>query len=121
MALVAVAAGMAFIGTGGVAAFGMGAFIGSIAGGAVVGDAIGYAVDGVDGILGGALTGFGIGAIVGFVVGGSLNYASYLRSMVVVDGQRVPVYRGGNSMQVKTGEYKILSNGTKRDISVKYM
>ena len=121
IALVAVAAGMAFIGTGGIAAFGMGAFIGSIAvgaGGAVLGGAIGYAVDGVDGILGGALTGFGIGAIVGFVVGGSINYASYLRSTVVVDGQRVSVYRGGNSMQVKTGEYKILSNGTKRGISV---
>ena len=121
LALVAVAAGMAILGTGGITAFGMGALIGSLAmgvGGTIVGGVIGYAVDGVDGILGGALTGFGIGVIIGFVLGGSINYASYLRSTVVVNGQRVPVYRGGNNMQVKTGEYKILTNGTKRGISV---
>ena len=76
VALVAVAAGMAIIGTGGVAAFGAGALVGSLAvgaGGAIVGGAIGYAVDGVDGILGGALAGFGIGAIVGFAVGGCIG------------------------------------------------
>lgn len=28
------------------------------------------------------------------------------------------MYRGGNSMQVKPNEFKILSNGTKRGISV---
>lgn len=64
VALVVVATGMVFIGSGGVAAFGMGALIGSLvvgASGTVVGGIIGYAVDGGDGILGGALSGFGIG------------------------------------------------------------
>ena len=85
VALVAVAAGMAILGTGGVAAFGMGALIGSVAvggAGAVVGGAIGYATDGADGILGGALAGFGIGAIVGFAVGGTIGYYN---SLVQVD------------------------------------
>ncbi len=85
-ALVAVAAGMAILGTGGVFAFGMGALIGSAAVGgvgALVGGAIGYATDGVDGILGGVLTGFGIGAIVGFAVGGSIGYYNYHQSILV--------------------------------------
>ena len=85
VALVAVAAGMAILGTGGVAAFGMGALIGSLVvggAGAVVGGAVGYATSGVDGILGGALAGFGIGAIVGFVVGGSINYYNYQSILV---------------------------------------
>ena len=80
VALVAVAAGMAIIGTGSVAAFGMGALIGSLsigAVGAVAGGVIGYATEGVDGILGGALAGFGIGAIAGFVIGGSVGSGIY--------------------------------------------
>jgi hypothetical protein len=86
VALIAVAAGMAILGTAGVAAFGMGALIGSaVVGGigAVVGGAIGYATGGADGILGGALAGFGIGAIVGFVVGGSIGYYNYHQSVLV--------------------------------------
>ena len=92
VALVAVAAGMAFIGTGGIAAFGMGALIGSIALGgigAVAGGAIGYATGGVDGILGGAMAGFGIGAIVGFVVGGTIGYYN---SLVQVDIRKFTKY-----------------------------
>ena len=92
VALVAVAAGMAILGTGGIAAFGTGALIGSLAlgaGGAVVGGAIGYAVDGVDGILGGALAGFGIGAIIGFVVGGTIGYYN---SLVEVDIRKFTEY-----------------------------
>ena len=76
IALVAVAAGMAILGTGGVAAFGIGALIGSLAAGgvgALVGGAVGYATGDTDDILSGALTGFGIGAIVGFVVGGCIG------------------------------------------------
>ena len=76
IALVAVAAGMAIIGTGGIAAFGMGALIGSASVGTVgagIGAAIGYATGGVDGILGGALAGFGVGAIAGFIVGGCVG------------------------------------------------
>jgi len=121
VALVTVAAGMAIFGTGGVAAFGVGALIGSLSVGTVgagVGAAIGYATSGIDGILGGALAGFGIGAIVGFVVGGTIGHSAYLRSTVTVNGKRVPVYRGGNSMKLKTNEYKILSDGSKRGISV---
>ena len=64
------------------------------------------------------MLGLGVGAFVGAIVGGATSYASFLRSTVVVDGQRVPVYRGGISVQVKTGEYKILINGTKIGISV---
>ena len=67
------------------AAFGTEALIGSLAigaGVAIVGGAFGYAVDGVDGILGGALAGFGIGAIVGFVVGVTIGYYN---SLVKVD------------------------------------
>jgi len=88
VALVAVAAGMAIIGTGGVAAFGAGALVGSLAvgaGGAIVGGAIGYATEGVDGILGGALAGFGIGTIVGFAVGGSMSYYNYHQNILVKD------------------------------------
>ena len=120
VALVVAAAIMVAVGTGGVAAFGMGALIGSLAVGsvgAVVGGAVGYATGGVDGILGGALAGFGIGAIVGFVVGGTINYSAYLRSTVVVDGKRVPVYRGGSDLTLKPNEYKVLSDGTKRGLS----
>lgn len=121
LALVAVAAGMAFIGTGGIAAFGMGALIGSATAGiagAAIGGAIGYATNGTEGILGGALTGFGIGSIIGFVVGGSINYAAYVRSTVLVDGKRVSVYRGGKDLTLKPNEYKILKDGTKRGLSV---
>ena len=121
LALIAVAAGMAFIGTGGVAAFGMGALIGAAAvggAGALVGGVIGYATGGTEGILGGALTGFGIGAIIGFAVGGSINYAAYVRSTVLVDGKRVSVYRGGKDLTLKPNEYKILKDGTKRGLSV---
>ena len=92
VALIAVAAGMAFIGTGGIGAFGMGALIGSIAlgsVGAVAGGAIGYATGGVDGILGGAMAGFGIGAIVGFVVGGTIGYYN---SLVQVDIRKFTNY-----------------------------
>ena len=74
-ALVVVAAGMAILGTGGVAAFGMGALIGSASVGAVgagIGAAVGYATGGVEGILGGARAGFGIGAIAGFIIVGFL-------------------------------------------------
>ena len=80
VALVAIAAGMAVFGTGGIAAFGAGALIGSAAAGgagAGIGAAVGYATGGVDGIAGGAMTGFGIGAIVGFAVGGSIGYANF--------------------------------------------
>ncbi|MBQ2805392.1 MAG: hypothetical protein IJF10_05870, partial [Clostridia bacterium] len=75
--LIAVAAGMAILGTGGIAAFGIGALIGSLSlgsVGAIVGSTIGYATSGSDGIAGGALVGFGIGATIGFVVGGCLGY-----------------------------------------------
>ena len=80
IALVAVAAGMAILGTGGVAAFGIGALVGStsIGGlGAIVGGAVGYTIDGVDGILGGVLTGFGLGTIIGFAIGGSIGSSIY--------------------------------------------
>ncbi len=80
VALVAVAAGMAIAGTGGVGAFGMGALIGSAGVGAVgagVGAAIGYANGGTDGILSGLLTGYGIGALAGFVVGGSIAWLKF--------------------------------------------
>ena len=80
IALVAVAAGMAIIGTGGIAAFGTGALIGSLSlgtVGAVVGGVVGYANNGLDGILGGVLAGFGIGAIVGFAIGGSVGQSIY--------------------------------------------
>ena len=86
LALIAIAAGMAFLGTGGIAAFGMGALIGSVAvgtAGAAIGGAIGYATGGTEGILGGALTGFGIGAIFGFVVGGTIGYYNYHQDMLV--------------------------------------
>ena len=80
MTLVAVAAGMAIIGTGGIAAFGTGALIGSLSlgtVGAAVGGVIGYANDGLDGILGGILAGFGIGAIIGFAIGGGVGHGVY--------------------------------------------
>ena len=81
VALVVAATIMVAVGTGGVAAFGMGALIGAgsvgIAG-AGIGAAVGYATGGVDGILGGALAGFGIGAIVGFAVGGTIGYFNSL-------------------------------------------
>lgn len=111
---------MAFLGTGGIAAFGMGALIGSAAvggAGAVIGGTVGYATGGVDGIIGGAMAGFGIGAIVGFVVGGTINYSAYIRSTVVVDGKRASVYRGGSDLTLKPNEYKVLSDGTKRGLS----
>ena len=91
LTLIAVAAGMAFIGTGGVAAFGMGALIGAAAvgsAGALIGGAIGYATGGTEGILGGALTGFGIGAIIGFAVGG----VAYSYSGVTVDMRKFTEY-----------------------------
>lgn len=75
---------MTIIGSGGVAAFGTGAFIGSLAVGtvgAIVGGVIGYAAEGVDGILGGALAGFGVGGTIG-----------YYNSLVEVDIRKFTEY-----------------------------
>ena len=96
-----------------------GAFAGAVIGaatglvlGAVTGG-IGAAISGGNvwqGMLNGAGQGFMMGAITGAITGGikgGFNYASYTRSTVVVDGQRVPVYRGGNDMTVRPGEYKM--------------
>ncbi len=88
----------------------IGAAIGTIGGGA-----IGYAVGGIDGMWQGAALGFGIGALVGAVAGGIHGGLAYMRSTVIVDGQRVSVYRGGDSMKLRPGEYKV---GAQRGISV---
>ena len=80
IALIAVAAGLAIWGTGGVAAFGLGALIGSVSVGAIgagVGAGIGYAVGGKDGLWQGALIGLGVGAAVGFIVGGTIGANTY--------------------------------------------
>ena len=80
MVLIAVAAGLAILGTGGVAAFGLGALIGSVSVGALgagIGAGIGYAIGGIDGLWQGALIGFGIGAAVGFVIGGVVGASAY--------------------------------------------
>ena len=71
------------IGTGGVAAFGIGALIGSVSVGAVgagVGAACGYAAGGSDGALQGLALGFGIGATAGFIIGGIARAHSHIRA-----------------------------------------
>ncbi len=80
IALIAVAAGLAIFGTGGVAAFGVGALIGSVSVGGVgagIGAGVGYAINGMDGLWQGALIGFGIGAVIGFAVGGAIGASAY--------------------------------------------
>ena len=80
IALIGVAAGLAILGTGGVAAFGLGALIGSVSVGVLgagIGAGIGYAVGGMDGLWQGALIGFGIGAAVGFAIGGAIGASAY--------------------------------------------
>jgi len=41
-----------------------------------------------------------------------------MRSTVIVDGRRVAVYRGGNSVTLKSNEYRVLTDGTQRGLSV---
>ena len=80
IALIVVATGVAILGTGGVAAFGFGALIGSLSVGvfgAGVGAGVGYAIGGIDGLWQGALIGFGIGAAIGFTVGGCIGAGWY--------------------------------------------
>jgi hypothetical protein len=49
-----------------------------------------------------------IGNIAGGIIGGQIHnkISNYLRCTVVVDGKRVPVYRGGNSMTLSNADIK---------------
>lgn len=66
----------------------------------------------------GAALGFGIGAVIGTIIGGAHGSITYMRSTVIIDGHRVSVYRGGDSVALKTNEYKVLVDGTQRGLSV---
>ena len=93
-ALVVTASVLAIVGTGGVAAFGIGALIGAASlgvVGATIGGVVGYVTGGVDGILGGVLAGFGIGAIVGFAIGGAIGSVGY-NSIAKVDIRKFTEY-----------------------------
>lgn len=64
------------------------------------------------------LASVGQGAAIGAITGGIHGELTYMRSTVVVNAQRVSVYRGGSDMTLKTNEYKILKDGTQRGLSV---
>jgi len=123
--LTALAVGLTFL-TGGTATLGFAIAIGALKWSAIgfgVGAGLGF-IGGyaITGSLDGALDGMGYlafaGAVIGAIYGGINGGLTYMRSTVVVNGQRVPVYRGGNSVQLKGNEFKILSNGTQRGLSV---
>ncbi len=104
--------------------------------GALIGAAIGIGVGATVGAVGSAIAGysitdaefwinvgystmagFGAGALIGAVAGGIHGGMAYMRSTVIIDGQRVAVYRGGESMNLKSGEYRLTNDGRIRGIS----
>lgn len=79
-------------------------------GASMIGSGVGSIAGGyISESLGGTFEfGAGIGGIVGGIVGGQIHnkISNYLRSTVVVDNKRVPVYRGGNDMELSAADIR---------------
>ncbi|MBQ4570337.1 MAG: hypothetical protein IJB21_01420 [Bacilli bacterium] len=87
----------------------IGSGIGGIAGG-YISEALGYSFE----------LGSIIGSVVGGIIGGKIHEKiNQLRTTVVVDGKRVPVYRGGNDLKLSDADIKNYNKfNSKRGVSL---